>query len=65
MTPNLHATYGLKFNPFCADIPVECLWRTPQSEHFCWRMQTLVREGGFALITGDPGTGKSVTLRRR
>ena len=63
MTPNLLALYGLKFNPFCSDIPVESLWRTQQCEHFCWRMETLVREGGFALITGDPGTGKSVTLR--
>jgi type II secretory pathway predicted ATPase ExeA len=26
-------------------------------------MESLVREGGFALITGDPGTGKSVALR--
>ncbi len=24
---------------------------------------SLVREGGFALISGDPGTGKSVALR--
>jgi dephospho-CoA kinase len=26
-------------------------------------MEHQVREGGFALITGDPGTGKSVALR--
>jgi type II secretory pathway predicted ATPase ExeA len=26
-------------------------------------VEQLVREGGFALITGDPGTGKSVVLR--
>jgi len=63
MTPNLHALYGLKFNPFGTDIPVESLWRTPACEHFLWRIEALVREGGFALITGDPGTGKSVTLR--
>lgn len=63
MTPNLHALYGLKFNPFGTDLPVESLWRTPHTEHFLWRTETLVREGGFALITGDPGTGKSVTLR--
>lgn len=63
MRPNLHALYGLKFNPFLPDLPVDSLWRTPQCEHFLWRMEGLVREGGFALITGDPGTGKSVTLR--
>ena len=32
-------------------------------ESFCWRVQQLVGEGGFALVTGAPGTGKSVTLR--
>lgn len=37
---------------------------TPKLENFCWRIeQALVREGGFALIQGDPGTGKSVALR--
>jgi general secretion pathway protein A len=60
---NLQALFGLKWNPFSADVPVEALWRTPQTEHFCWRMETLAREGGFALVTGDPGTGKSVALR--
>ena len=33
------------------------------SSSFCWRVQQLVGEGGFALVTGAPGTGKSVTLR--
>src|SRR5262249_35803100 len=27
------------------------------------RKRTLIREGGFALIHGDPGTGKSVVMR--
>jgi general secretion pathway protein A len=30
---------------------------------FCWRVEQLSGEGGFALVTGDPGAGKSVTLR--
>lgn len=59
----LLALYGLKWNPFSADVPVEALWRFPTLEHFCWRMENQVREGGFALISGDPGTGKSVALR--
>lgn len=63
MTHKLLALFGLKWNPFSADVPVDALWRSPKIEHFCWRMESLVREGGFALITGDPGTGKSVALR--
>jgi len=49
--------------PFTADVPVEALWTPPSLDHFRWRMEQQVREGGFALITGDPGTGKSVALR--
>ena len=42
----------------------EALLTTPKLDTFCWRIeQSHVREGGFALITGDPGTGKSVALR--
>ena len=63
MTHKLLALYGLKWNPFTADVPVEALWVPPSLDHFRWRMEHQVREGGFALITGDPGTGKSVALR--
>jgi type II secretory pathway predicted ATPase ExeA len=63
MNKKLLALYGLKFNPFSADVPVEALQLTPRIESFCWRVEQLVGEGGFALITGAPGVGKSVTLR--
>ncbi|MCP4960180.1 MAG: AAA family ATPase [Actinomycetia bacterium] len=63
MTQKLRALFGLKWNPFSPNVPAEALWRSPQIEHFCWRIEELVREGGFALITGDPATGKSVALR--
>ncbi|MCI0745101.1 MAG: ATP-binding protein [Verrucomicrobia subdivision 3 bacterium] len=64
MNPKMLALYGLKYNPFSPELPVEALYRTPKTDTFCWRIeQALVREGGFALITGDPGTGKSVVLR--
>jgi general secretion pathway protein A len=59
----LLALYGLKWNPFAPDVPVEALRVTPRIESFCWRVEQLAGEGGFALITGAPGVGKSVTLR--
>jgi len=57
------ALYGLKWNPFAPDVPVEALHISRRIESFCWRVEQLVGEGGFALLTGAPGTGKSVTLR--
>jgi type II secretory pathway predicted ATPase ExeA len=64
MSRKLLALHGLKWNPFTPDLPLEGLLMTPQVEHFCWRMATIhVREGGFALVRGDVGTGKSVGLR--
>lgn len=64
MKNTLLALYGLKFNPFCPEVPIEALHCTPALEHFCWRIENaLIHEGGFALISGDPGTGKSVALR--
>lgn len=59
----LLALYGLKWNPFTPELPAEALWITPRIQDFAWRLENLVTEGGFALITGDSGTGKSVALR--
>ena len=64
MNKTLLALYGLKFNPFSPALPTEALHITAPVEQFCWRIEhALIREGGFALIQGDPGTGKSAVLR--
>src|SRR5260370_38384901 len=52
-----------KGTPFAPDVPVEALHVSRRIESFCWRVEQLVGEGGFALVTGAAGTGKSVTLR--
>lgn len=55
--------FALKWNPFGPELPVEALHVTNQIEHFCRRVeQSHVREGGFALISGEPGSGKSAIL---
>ena len=56
--------FGLKWNPFSTELPSEALYLSPKINDFFWRIENVhVREGGFALIQGDPGTGKSVVLR--
>lgn len=64
MNRKLLALYGLKWNPFSPELPLEALHVTTVMENFCWRIeQALVQEGGFALVSGEPGSGKSVVLR--
>lgn len=64
MKTTLTALYGLKYNPFLPDVPTDAIYAYSDLLHFCERIEkSLIREGGFALISGDPGTGKSVLLR--
>jgi general secretion pathway protein A len=59
----LLALFGLKWNPFLSNIPVESLWTPPAFEPFSFRLENLVMEGGFALICAEPGLGKSKILQ--
>lgn len=61
---DIRSQYGLKYNPFLPDVPPEALFTIPGSERFTLRIQTMAAQGGFALITGDPGLGKSKTLQQ-
>ena len=64
MKSKLNALYGLKYNPFTPDVPTDALHAYSELLNFCERIdKSLLREGGFALVSGEPGTGKSVTLR--
>jgi general secretion pathway protein A len=62
-TQKIQALYGLKWNPFGQGIPSEAIVRSSRFDQFCYRVETLTLEGGFALITGDSGLGKSIALR--
>ncbi|MHB1873008.1 MAG: ExeA family protein [Steroidobacteraceae bacterium] len=63
MSKTLLALFGLKWNPFTSAVPAAALHVTPSIEFFRRRITHLAAEGGFALVTGDPGTGKSAALR--
>ena len=61
--PKIQALYGLKFNPFLADLPLDALHVSGLLESFLGRCENHLTEGGFALLTGAPGLGKSAALR--
>lgn len=58
------AQMSLKWDPFVTELPNEALYVSKSVESFVWRFENvLVREGGFARIKGESGTGKSSALR--
>ena len=61
---DIRSLYGLKYNPFLPDVPPQALFTIPGSEPFILRMASMAAQGGFALITGEPGLGKSKTLQK-
>ena len=63
MNKKLLGLYGLKFNPFSSQVAASALWVPARIEEFCWRIEQQIGEGGFSLVLGDPGSGKSAALR--
>lgn len=56
--------FGLKWNPFSSEIPAKELFSTERGQFFLFNVENLVFEGGFMLLTGSPGSGKSAILRQ-
>lgn len=61
---DIRSLYGLKYNPFLPDLPPEALYTLPETKRFLLRIQHMATQGGFALITGEPGLGKSKALQQ-
>ena len=61
---DIRSLYGLKYNPFLPDLPPEALYDIPGTASFALRVRSMAEHGGFALITGEPGLGKSKTLQK-
>jgi type II secretory pathway predicted ATPase ExeA len=63
MLSRIRSLYGVKYDPFGPDVPTEALHAPPPVDAFLRRVELGIADGGFAMVTGDPGTGKSVVLR--
>lgn len=63
MPDDILALFGLKHNPFCRGIPREAIWHPPGSAAFFYRVETIALDGGFGLIAGESGLGKSKILQ--
>jgi len=57
------AFYGLKWNPFLPGVPAEDLWNPPGMDNFLFKLESMSMNGGFALVSGEPGLGKSKILQ--
>lgn len=62
MNEKLLARYGLRHNPFVQAIPADALWQPPGADAFFFRVEDVILDGGFVLLCGEPGLGKSKVL---
>lgn len=56
--------FGLKFNPFTKEVPADKLYISQDLQELEQRLKYLQNTRGIGLVAGEPGAGKSTTLRR-
>jgi len=56
--------YDLTHAPFSRDIPTTALYQSGLMEETLGRLTYAAKRQWFAVVTGDPGTGKTTTIRR-
>ena len=60
---NFQFFYGLAFNPFEKGIDVKHIFESHDFKQFSSRMEYFKSTKGFACIFGEPGSGKTTSLR--
>lgn len=56
-------TFGLKRSPFSCEIEPGGLFHSEMLEEGLRRIRVLLRERGMAVVTGEPGAGKTTLVR--
>lgn len=55
--------FGLKFNPFRKEVPIEQLFSSRAGVELSSRLEYLQTTRGIGLVIGEPGAGKTTALR--
>lgn len=63
MTNKVLSRFGLTKDPFTKDVPVEELFEHESAEGAVKRLKAAVEGRSSAVLTGEPGTGKTFVLR--
>lgn len=58
------AFYGMRHTPFVRGIPSNALYKTRQNAEVLSQLSYTAKNQLFAVLIGEPGTGKTSTLRR-
>ncbi|MGI6413121.1 MAG: ExeA family protein [Syntrophomonadaceae bacterium] len=56
--------FELKFNPFDKEIPTDKLFTSRDTKELDSRLKYMLDSRGICLIVGEPGSGKSTSLRK-
>lgn len=56
--------FGLKFNPFTKEVPVDKLFISEDLLELESRLKYLQNTRGIGLVAGEPGSGKTTALRK-
>ena len=60
---NYEFFYGLTFNPFTKGLPAQDIFESADYKQFSSRMEYFKSTKGFACVYGEPGSGKTTSLR--
>jgi general secretion pathway protein A len=63
MHTHFRAFFGLRREPFAADLQIEEILQTPALLAVADRFRYTIGLGAIALVTGEVGSGKSTALR--
>ena len=63
LNENYHAFFGLEYNPFIKNNCDRFIFDSSDLKEVNYKLDYLFRTKGIGIITGNPGSGKTTSLR--